>query len=203
METLEQLEKKINDMVEKKHQEITKVQAKLDKTIATIDKAKKDLATAKETIDGDTYVKAKLTLEKATAEKELYSSVLDDLRTKTLLPYADYKMLYIKICKASDALQADLRKKAPAVLPQLKELSDQSNKIWDRTNALLETMKKDISNGDKMAYTTKRGSGDSSVSPDWGMKYEPGFYTYKGKQFSTMAYLYDRVEDYLTFDREV
>lgn len=138
METLEQLEKKVDDLVKKKYQEIAKVQAKLDKTIATIGKAKKDLATAKKEVDGDTYVKAKLTLEKATAEKELYSSVLDDMKNKPLLPDNEYKNLLSAIKNACDILQDDFISQSKTVVPKLRELSEQSSKTYRTTAELLE-----------------------------------------------------------------
>lgn len=198
METLEQIQTKVDKIVTGKQKKVAKVRKKLDSTLVTITRAEKQLAQAKDTIDADTYVKAKLTLEKAKTEKQLYSDILEDLERKPLLPYDEYKKIVDSIYLAADNAHDDLCEQAEDVLPQLKELHDKAGNVNKATFDLLRTLKSEVAND---GY--KKDSDGYTVVDGWELKYSYGIVNHGSWRPYTMYGRYEKVADMLKSPKRV
>ena len=75
------------------------------------------MSKTKDKIDANAHIKAKLTLDKAKTEKELYTDILDDLERKPLLPYDEYKKIIDSVYFAADTVHNKSFEQAKDVLP--------------------------------------------------------------------------------------
>ncbi|WP_260619004.1 hypothetical protein [Enterococcus casseliflavus] len=164
MENLNEIKKKLNEMLQENKLLIEECDANIEKTEQSIRNANDQLLEGETEVNVDKYNEAKNLLWSANHAKELYLKQRDKLINEPLITKSEYQSMLSKIDKAAKDQQEEQNVRAIELIKKLKGISDESYQTGELANTLLAMLQRKIYREPKGKI--QLGDGTSTWSSD-------------------------------------
>jgi len=156
MKTLNSIEQSLMEKIAANKKEIEVCTKKILEAEQTAQKADDELKAAETDVNLEKYKEAKDSIWSAKHAKELYQKQKEKLVSDQLISRNEYHQLLSEITTIADAAHEEQNSRAVALIAELRNISEESSQTWQRTNALLHLLQREvykepegkISNGD-------------------------------------------------------
>lgn len=144
MKTLNSIEELLMEKVAVNKKAVEEFTKKVQEAEQAAQKADDDLKVAEANVNLEKYKEAKDSIWSAKHAKELYQKQKDKLVSEQLISRNEYHQLLSEITIIADAAHEEQNSRAVALIAELRNISEESSQTWQRANALLHLLQREV-----------------------------------------------------------